>query len=173
VPSSAVSGYLCTFKAGPTTVYVTVGLHRAAYPIYIDGGFGPCVDKPVPPEDKQVIVPPPPPRVKEPEPRPFFFFGETKNQAALFPPIPAPVVAPAPPGAPGVGRKEEHEVQTETEGHGEQNFTALQHRPAVEAAREQAWAMLAAVAMMAFMGACVAAAVRERIQAGKEQVRHA
>ncbi|MGH2830724.1 MAG: hypothetical protein ACRDJM_09600, partial [Actinomycetota bacterium] len=170
VPSDPLSGYLCTFEAGPTTVYVTVGMHRAAYPIYIDGGFGPCVDKPVPPEDIQKPPPPPPPTITEPVPRPQFFFGGSEAQAAIFPPIPAPVVAPAPPGAPGVGRKEEHEVQTETEGHGESQFTALSHRRAVEAAQEQSWAMLAAVAMMAFMGASVAAATRERVRTSEERV---
>lgn len=157
------SGFLCTYNAGTTDVYVRVGIHRATVPVTVDGGFGPCVKEPRPPIEK----------VTEPEfgpvPRPIeekkFFFtpnNDNKAAAALFPPIPAPVVAPAPPGSPGVGRKEEHEVQTETEGHGEQHtFTALRHARNTDPA-QNSWAYLGSVAMLSFMSAAFLATKRER-----------
>ncbi|GAC1408657.1 MAG: hypothetical protein NVSMB57_00220 [Actinomycetota bacterium] len=176
-------GYLCTFKAGTTKVYFTMGMERAVRPISIDGGFGPCVDKPVPPiqiDKKKPPVPNPQPNSIVPK-KPFFFSGNnSSNSSALFPPIPAPVVAPAPPGAPGVGRKEEHEVQTETEGHGDSDgaFTALELKPhdrsfnasftAVRRTRTAddsaalAWPLLGGVAGMVCMSAAFAAAMRRR-----------
>jgi hypothetical protein len=83
------------------------------------------------------------------------------NQTILAP-IPAPVVAPAPPGAPGVGRKEEHEPSHETEGHGEQGkhkFVAIQRDD--ELPVSQAWPLIGGVALLGFMAAGLSFARRE------------
>lgn len=159
------SGFLCTFKAGTTTVHADSGFRSASMPITVREGFGPCVEKPVlailaekPP---QVPVP-----VEEPEKNVIQpFQPKVQQQAvAVFPPPPAPVVAPAPPGAPGVGRKEEHEVSHETEGHGEQRgmhpATALVRRRPDPV--QQSWPILGAVAALSFMAAVVAAGSRQR-----------
>lgn len=182
-------GLLCTFKRGTTYVNVVSGFQRARMKVTVDGGFGPCVDKPVP-KPPVVVELPPEPRVKAvrvevPPPRPH----PQPELIALFPPPPAPVVAPAPPGAPGVGRKEEHEVEYETETHDDakHSATALSHdavkrasarettdarsrryafSPARRSAADpasQAWPLLGGVLVMSFALAAAAAAVRQRV----------
>ena len=81
----------------------------------------------------------------------------------IVPPPPIPVVAPAPPGAPGVGRKEEHEVQFEKEADpgGRHAFVAVSRKPQ-ELDLEAAWIGLGGVALLAFLGALAAAGVRAR-----------
>lgn len=159
------SGFLCTFTTGTTYVNIESGMRRARVPITVRGGVGPCVEAPVPepPVSKAPVVEE---RriVQQPQDIPRRFSPKRADTAvAIFPPPPAPVVAPAPPGAPGVGRKEEHEPSHETEGHGQTRYpaTALAHRPAADPVA-QSWAVLGGVAVLSFMGAAVAAAKRER-----------
>ncbi|MHB8510879.1 MAG: WD40/YVTN/BNR-like repeat-containing protein [Actinomycetota bacterium] len=174
------SGFFCTFKAGHVVVTIRTGLKQASQPVDVGGGFGPCIRKPVvvPPVP---VVKPPVYVYQAPAPVKPFFFVPPFNQPqaiALFPPIPAPVVAPAPPGSPGVGRKEEHEIQTETEGHGENEFRALEIRPipkgvlnaSFTAIRSraapdpvgEAWPILGGVALLALMSASIVARRREQ-----------
>ncbi|HVL89582.1 MAG TPA: hypothetical protein VM841_05030, partial [Actinomycetota bacterium] len=85
--------------------------------------------------------------------------------AVVFPPPPAPVVAPAPPGAPGVGRKEEHEVEFETESHDDQkhSFTAVRmHQRKDQEAIDRAWTMFGAALVLSLGGAAAAAVYRRR-----------
>lgn len=160
-----VSGFLCTLKTGRVTVSVEAGLRRAQMPISVTGGFGPCVEKPVlnPPI---VERPEAPPVVQQTEPKVIQpFRPQVQQQAvAVFPPPPAPVVAPAPPGAPGIGRKEEHQVSHETEGHGPQagrhlSTALVRQRPDPV---EQSWPTLGIVAALSFMSAAVAVGSRQR-----------
>jgi hypothetical protein len=157
------SGLLCVFKLGKVGINAVAGMHRARMVIEGVPGNGRCIDAAV--QGVRLLNPPPP--VKEPptipgdEPRVFHHFRPNQQVIVVFPPPPAPVVAPAPPGAPGVGRKEEHEVEFETEGH-EHQFTALAHARERRGAVDAAWPILGGVAMMAFFGAVVAAAERER-----------
>lgn len=179
VVESKTSGFLCGLKPGSTTISLRMGLKRVTMPVTVSGGFGPCIDKPEKePDTAKPPVPPDP--IIEPAPRPFRYFGGDTSQqaAALFPPIPAPIVAPAPPGSPGVGRKEEHEVQTETEGHGENmQFTALeprrsrpyhgsftavrQHQSLVESTAGT-WLILSGLTAVSFMSAAFAASRRQQ-----------
>lgn len=162
IPDSQ-SGFLCTFKPGTTTVRIRSGFVQATMPITVTHGIGPCIDEPTPPPPVDPVVPPV--YVTPEEARSFGFFRPLAQSqpAALLPPPPAPVVAPAPPGSPGVGTKDEHEVQTETEGHGDSShqFTAIRRRRAVDPA-EQSWPFLGAVALMSLMSAAFAATLRAR-----------
>lgn len=162
-------GLLCTFKAGTAYVNVEAGFQRSRMAIHVGGGDGQCVDAPV-------IAPPAPEPVPEPEPprvlarkevpRIFVRPGRRVEAVALFPPPPAPAVAPAPPAAPGIGRKEEHEVSHETEGHGQGGLSRYHFSASREASRpdpiDQAWPILGSVVLVAFFAAAVASAVRER-----------
>jgi photosystem II stability/assembly factor-like uncharacterized protein len=163
------SGLLCTFKAGSTYINAVAGLHRARMKITVGPGFGPCVDKPIPkPVVKGHEIHRPVPAPKEVVQERFFRVPVHQEVAVVFPPPPAPVVAPAPPGAPGVGRKEEHEYAPDTEGHDEARHKAVAHEfaaaPRKRAAPiDGALPLLGALALFAFLGASAAAAVRERV----------
>jgi hypothetical protein len=173
-------GFLCTFKTGSTYINVESGFRRARMKITVEPGFGPCIAKPVKPVVKPVRIEPP--FIEEPRPapkRPYFGADLKEGVAALFPPIPAPIVAPAPPGSPGVGRKEEHEVETEKQGHSEGfEFTALApgraRAPnwqasftAVRSSRghpvgPDPWVILVGLTALSFMSAALAVGKRER-----------
>ena len=167
-------GLLCGFKAGTTHVNLVSGFHRSRMKVTIDGGFGLCVDKPVPSLVKgRVVRRAPAPRPPEDEiERSFRRLSVRTEPLALFPPPPAPVVAPAPPGAPGVGRKEEHEVEYESETHGDgkHQFVARQM-----SARQEPWQqpapLLGGMLLMSFFGAVVVAAARERkrVEPGRQR----
>ncbi|MCA1834005.1 MAG: hypothetical protein LC750_15010 [Actinobacteria bacterium] len=178
-------GLLCTFKIGTAWIDVVAGFHRSRMPMHVEPGFGPCNDKP-----QIAPVVPVVPKVPQPRVEAVKHFGHPprvfvhSDIVALFPPPPAPVVAPAPPGAPGVGKKEEHEVEFETESHdnGHHSFQALQNdreeatTPSFHAqplrhaftsqqshrdGMENAWPLLSAIVLIAFFGAACAAASRD------------
>ncbi|MFN2641860.1 MAG: hypothetical protein ABR548_08210 [Actinomycetota bacterium] len=161
-------GLLCTFKAGSTFIDVQSGFQTSRMKISVGGGFGPCIKKPV-------VVPP---VVNQPhtQPRPVevnpsvihrYFYHEQLSDVVIIPPPPAAVVVPAPPGAPGVGRKEEHEYAPDTEGHDEGHHKATTYefsaasRPRTEPS-SQALPFLGALILVAFFGATLAAAVVKR-----------
>jgi hypothetical protein len=156
-------GLLCAYKLGKVGINAVAGSHRTRMEITVVPGKGPCIDVRV--QGVRIVRPPvpsKPPATVEDEP---FYPHPRVNPdiAIVFPPPPAPVVAPAPPGAPGVGRKEEHEVEYETEKH-EHEFTALVHArrtSAIETATAQ-WSILGAVALFALFGAVTTVAVRRR-----------
>jgi hypothetical protein len=118
------SGLVCTFKEGSTYINILSGFHRSRMKITVNPGFGPCVDKPIPPRIVPVI-PVKPPVVKDvikrrvPRSRP-----EIHADFAVIPPPPVPIVAPAPPVAGGYAKKEKHESAREHQG---SDFRALQH----------------------------------------------
>ncbi len=121
-------GFLCTFKPGTAYINAVAGLqrHRLALTVAPTQGASPCTKTEYPPSP----VPTPKPSIPaspEPEPpEPPITFSASRPPlveiVAVFPPPPAPVVAPAPPGAPGVGRKEEQEVEYQTEKHDDHSF---------------------------------------------------
>ena len=173
---TGADGLLCVYKLGKVGVIAEAGLHRTRIEIEGIPGIGPCVEQEVKGvrevRDPDPISPQPDPVAKE-----NFFFRAVPRQelTVVFPPPPAPVVAPAPPGAPGVGSKEEHEAEYETESHDENKnaytahqftahqFTALAHQRRERAAEAgNAWMMLGSVALISFFAACALAAVRER-----------
>lgn len=171
-------GLLCAFKPGIANINVVSGFYRSRVSLRVTGGEGTCID------GKIIEPPPPPPPVIDPIPQPqpvkkpeFFFRAlNAPETAVVIPPPPAPVIAPAPPGAPGVGRKEEHEVQTETEGHGENEFTAVRmpRRQRALDPVEQSWPLLGAVTLAALLAATATSAVRRREtipRGAKERVR--
>jgi hypothetical protein len=160
-------GLLCTFKAGTAHINVVSGYHRSRMAIKVGGGYGPCVKAPVV-DVPRVDVPAPLAEAPVPQagsrPVSAFFPRNLEALSVILPPPPAPVVAPAPPGAPGVGRKEEHEVSTETEGHqqggvGKHSFTA--HRE--QGGPASTWPYLGTIVLIAFMGACVGSAARRKL----------
>jgi hypothetical protein len=158
-------GLLCTFKTGDAFINVESGFQRARMKIHVDGGFGPCVDKPVPQPvlPEPVVKPRPVVEPDAPEPPPLRFRPNAQPpQVLVFPPLPVPVVAPAPPGAPGVGRKEEHEVQPESEGDRGGHRSVAVRRVRRASPVDQAWPMLGAISLMSFMGAAAAAELRRR-----------
>jgi photosystem II stability/assembly factor-like uncharacterized protein len=167
-------GLLCVFRIGKVGVNAVAGLHRARIEIEGTPGNGRCVDTEV---KGRIIVRPPIPPLVEPqqpnEPAREFFRPLRPNQelVVVFPPPPAPVVAPAPPGAPGVGRKEEHEVEYETEKHDDgHSFTALPiGRRARSPAPDAAWPMLGTALMLSFCGAAIASVYRERRLASQRE----
>jgi hypothetical protein len=162
-------GLLCAFKTGSTYINAVSGFHRSRIKISVEPGFGPCIDKPVirtVVEPRVIVKPQPQP---QPVPERFFRVPPRNELVAIFPPPPAPVVAPAPPGAPGVGRKEEHEVEYETESDEGHRHKYVAHHEFVPVAKrrraspvEAPYLMLGAIAMMAFFGAAIAAAARQR-----------
>lgn len=116
---SGQHGYLCTFKPGTTYINLVSGFHRSRVPITVTGGFGPCVDREILEEPVPPSAVPELPLAAEPAPAeiPFSRLGEFPQTIALiFPPPPAPVVAPAPPASVGLARKEEVEEAEETQG---------------------------------------------------------
>lgn len=156
-------GLLCTFRPGVAQISAVVGFHEARIALLVRGGEGPCRDGPV-----ADLPAPRPPVVEEvrfarepvEEFRSRFRPTRAVQAVAIFPPPPAPAVAPAPPGAPGISRKEEHEPSHETEGHGQYRYpaTVLARRGADPV--PQSWLILGSVAALSFMGAAVAAAAR-------------
>lgn len=161
-------GLLCVFdKLGRVGINAVAGLHRARIVIEVTPGTGRCLNGEGPrPPTPPPTVPPSPGSVPDPVRKRAFFFarGSDAEVAAVAPPPPAPVVAPAPPGAPGVGRKEEHEIEVEKQGHDDSSaFTAISHaRRAEQNASGVATPMLIGAVMMAFFGAVAAATHRER-----------
>lgn len=160
----ASSGLFCGIRAGETLVSVVSGFHRARMLVTVDGGFGTCVKKPVPPLPPRPLPEPPAPL---PQPEAVIplghFTGATENNAvAIVPPPPVPVVAPAPPAAGGFARKEQHEEAREDAA---QKFAALPRsafRPAPGGGGLGAWPGIGA-AVLALMAAVVAgSAVRAR-----------
>lgn len=167
-------GLLCVFKLGKVGIVAEAGLHKTRIEIEGIPGDGPCVEKEV--KGVKVVQPeiPPGPRPEPAKKESFFFRTQPRQElTVVFPPPPAPVVAPAPPGAPGVGSKEEHEVEFETESHDDSSknqyrahqFTAMSHQRRERAADVgNSWMLLSGVTLIAFFSACALAAVRERSQ---------
>lgn len=169
--ATGADGLLCVYKLGKVGIVAEAGLHRTRIEIEGIPGSGPCVEKEV--KGVKVIkkIDPVPVPVDPPAKENFFFRSAPRQElTVVFPPPPAPVVAPAPPGAPGVGSKEEHEAEFETESHDENKnaYTAHQFTAMTHARRERAaefgnaWTMLGGMALASFFAACGVAAVRER-----------
>ncbi|MCA1831823.1 MAG: WD40/YVTN/BNR-like repeat-containing protein [Actinomycetota bacterium] len=158
-------GLLCTFKPGKVYINVESGWQRARTQVTVHGGSGPCIDKPV--IEKHVVNPIPPKKqvVHVPEHFSVHHFRPVANQVVVvIPPPPAPVLAPAPPGAPGVGRKEEHEVQPDTEGQGPtggHHFVSA--RESGFDAASSPWPLLGGMMFLSFVGAVIVAAARRRL----------
>lgn len=160
------SGLFCAVGAGTTFVDLLSGLHRARMKVTVESGSGPCVkDAVVAPRRTTRVVPPAPiPRSRRPDARLTRFTRriDPNSIPAIFPPPPLPIVAPAPPAAPGVGRKEEQEPSHETEGHrpGENKYAFSSARSAGEDRVPEPLWLLGGIVVVAFCAAAVAAGSR-------------
>ncbi|MHB8510886.1 MAG: hypothetical protein ACYDCC_01800 [Actinomycetota bacterium] len=160
-------GLLCVFdKLGDVGIDAIAGTLRARFVITVTPGTGPCITTTVPPVKITPTPSPAPPvfpSVVPHAPKSFIFFSGARVQPiVVFPPPPAPVIAPAPPGAPGVGRKEEHEVEVEHEKHSDASFTAIRSSYRKSLAEEYPYTLLIGVTAMALFGAAGVAAFRRR-----------
>lgn len=157
-------GLLCTFKLGTTFINIESGFKRARMKISVGGGFGPCVDKPVPgPPAPPPFGPQPQP---EPPPKPFLKLPPPPLEAVsvVLPPAPAPIVAPAPPAGAAGSKQEKREAQFEEQGE-EDEDTKAQFRAIPVGSRrnlesQAPYLLPVAAGLLGFIGAIGAASVR-------------
>jgi hypothetical protein len=159
------SGLFCGVGAGQTFVSLISGFRRVRALVTVGGGFGPCVKRVIPalphsPEEPQPRTGPAGEQPQPPFRRAFFRFDRRLQVTPILPPPPISVAAPAPPGAPGIGRKEEHEVQHQESG--QKHFLALSRARYRQDAQTGAWLALGAAVLMAVAGATAAAHAVQR-----------